>query len=777
MQQQVHSNRLEVQPPSLPPRQNRKCDLDINLHQRIAESSPVNGDTVPPPLPPRAIPRASPDVLNDQRVIVYQNGASSVHDFTAHMQALSLYQSETTPPPYPIQTLSSSRPPSYAAHIQSRQSPCQSHSDYRKSPSSGIYSATSSPSPITISQHSLSPYQLPARPPPIPDVQRWQQNQQQNIVMQSVKSIQVQKPVLQTALAPPPPPPSYASSIQSKIQRTGSPLIVKPQNIATRNDSPGSVKASSNPGFSSVASQVQNVKDQPEPAKQSQNVPKNESNTTATATNTTETTIKHQSPIPQRKQISKEKEDERKALRIRQYSPQAFKFYMEQHVENVLKSYKQRMFRRKQLEREMSKINLSEEAQVQLRKMLNQKESNYIRLKRAKMDKSMFMKVEHIGVGAFGEVTLVRKIDATNHLYAMKTLRKSDVLKRNQMAHIKAERDILAEADNEWVVKLYYSFQDNDNLYFVMDYIPGGDLMNLLIKMEIFDEPFARFYIAELTCAIESVHKMGFIHRDIKPDNVLIDADGHIKLTDFGLCTGFRWTHDSKYYQKTGHARQHSMEPWETEDGNNKPTVLERRRQRERQRYLAHSLVGTPNFIAPEVLERSGYTQLCDWWSVGVILYEMLVGKTPFLANTAAETQLKVINYRKTLHIPAAANLSENATDLILRLCTSPDRRLGKNGSGEVKAHPFFNEIDFSLDLRQQKAPYIPKIAHPLDTSNFDTIDPDQLHNSSSNSFDFSNDPEKPLHGFYEFTFRRFFTDDKIFMDMDEDTKQNTMNV
>lgn len=221
------------------------------------------------------------------------------------------------------------------------------------------------------------------------------------------------------------------------------------------------------------------------------------------------------------------------------------------------------------------------------------------------------------------------------------------------------------------------------------------------------------------------------------------------------------------------------MEPWETEDGNNKPTVLERRRQRERQRYLAHSLVGTPNFIAPEVLERSGYTQLCDWWSVGVILYEMLVGKTPFLASTAAETQLKVINYRKTLHIPAAANLSENATDLILRLCTSPDRRLGKNGSGEVKAHPFFNGIDFSLDLRQQKAPYIPKIAHPLDTSNFDTIDPDQLHNSSSASFDFSNDPEKPLHGFYEFTFRRFFTDDKIFMDMDDDAKPNTttMNV
>jgi len=114
-----------------------------------------------------------------------------------------------------------------------------------------------------------------------------------------------------------------------------------------------------------------------------------------------------------------------------------------------------------------------DQTQIEMRKMLNQKESNYIRLKRAKMDKSMFVKLKPIGVGAFGEVTLVSKIDTSNHLYAMKTLRKADVLKRNQVAHVKAERDILAEADNNWVVKLYYSFQDKDNLYFVMDYIPG----------------------------------------------------------------------------------------------------------------------------------------------------------------------------------------------------------------------------------------------------------------------------------------------------------------
>ncbi|CAH2240634.1 jg14229 [Pararge aegeria aegeria] len=477
--------------------------------------------------------------------------------------------------------------------------------------------------------------------------------------------------------------------------------------------------------------------------------------------------IRHQSPIPERKNISKEKEDERRDCKVRNYSPQAFKFFMEQHVENILKSYKQRTYRRMQLEKEMTKIGLSVEAQDQMRKMLSQKESNYIRLKRAKMDKSMFNKIKPIGVGAFGEVTLVRKID-TSHLYAMKTLRKADVLKRNQVAHVKAERDILAEADNEWVVKLYYSFQDKDNLYFVMDYIPGGDLMSLLIKLGIFEENLARFYIAELTCAVESVHKMGFIHRDIKPDNILIDRDGHIKLTDFGLCTGFRWTHNSKYYQRNDHGRQDSMDPVDGEWGAmgecrcHQLKPLERRRKREHQRCLAHSLVGTPNYIAPEVLQRTGYTQLCDWWSVGVILYEMLVGSPPFLASTPAETQLKVINWESTLHVPDAANLSRESKDLILQLCSGQETRLGKDAN-EVKNHPFLMGIDFDKGLRRQGAPYIPRIEYPTDTSNFDPIDPDKLRNSGSSDSNKSDsellDNGKTFHGFFEFTFRRFFDD------------------
>ncbi|CAI9178740.1 unnamed protein product [Rangifer tarandus platyrhynchus] len=473
------------------------------------------------------------------------------------------------------------------------------------------------------------------------------------------------------------------------------------------------------------------------------------------------------SPVPVRRGG---RDEDRRESRIKSYSPSAFKFFMEQHVENVLKTHQQKVARRLQLEQEMAKAGLCEAEQEQMRKILYQKESNYNRLKRAKMDKSMFVKVKTLGIGAFGEVCLACKVD-THALYAMKTLRKKDVLNRNQVAHVKAERDILAEADNEWVVKLYYSFQDKDSLYFVMDYIPGGDMMSLLIRMEVFPEHLARFYIAELTLAVESVHRMGFIHRDIKPDNILIDLDGHIKLTDFGLCTGFRWTHNSKYYQKGSHSRQDSMEPSDLWDDvsncrcGDRLKTLEQRARRQHQRCLAHSLVGTPNYIAPEVLLRKGYTQLCDWWSVGVILFEMLVGQPPFLAPTPTETQLKVINWESTLHIPAQVELSPEARDLIAKLCCAAEHRLGRNGADDLKAHPFLGAIDFSSDIRRQPAPYVPTISHPMDTSNFDPVDEEgpwqDGSEDSSKAWDALGPAgsRHPEHAFYEFTFRRFFDD------------------
>lgn len=822
-------------PPPPPPRCPSTPPVLPSVQQLLKRMSPA------PPLPPARgtspVAAAAPTPPARQPMIV-QNGPQVQQQLTQQIQALSIYQTGgggELPPPYPMS--GAPPPPPYSVSIQNRQSPTQSQ-DYRKSPSSGIYSggtSAGSPSPITVTQSTGSAAGM-TRPTPL---QAWTARQavQPPIIMQSVKSTQVQKPVLQTAIAPvapppatsagaPPPPPSYASSIQQKQAQTppSYPSAPKPSSPgSTPTAIPPAVPTTEPPSYA-ITMQVlavqrgmhpvppppygnqadntttvnshhsplhkkisNNCDGKPESSQgpheikcPNQNCTNNLLKDNVAASGSDKGSngssdrrpkmldkIRHQSPIPERRNYSKEKEDERRDCKVRNYSPQAFKFFMEQHVENVLKSYKQRLFRRMQLEKEMSKIGLSAEAQCQMRKMLSQKESNYIRLKRAKMDKSMFTKIKPIGVGAFGEVTLVKKID-TSHLYAMKTLRKADVLKRNQVAHVKAERDILAEADNEWVVKLYYSFQDKDNLYFVMDYIPGGDLMSLLIKLGIFEENLARFYIAELTCAVESVHKMGFIHRDIKPDNILIDRDGHIKLTDFGLCTGFRWTHNSKYYQRNDHGRQDSMDPVDGEWGamgecrcyQLKP--LERRRRREHQRCLAHSLVGTPNYIAPEVLQRTGYTQLCDWWSVGVILYEMLVGSPPFLAPTPAETQLKVINWESTLHVPDAANLSPESKDLILQLCSGQDTRLGKDAN-EVKNHPFLKGIDFDKGLRNQVAPYIPRIEYPTDTSNFDPIDPDKLRNSGSSDSNKSDsellDNGKTFHGFFEFTFRRFFDD------------------
>ncbi|XP_033846352.1 serine/threonine-protein kinase LATS1 [Periophthalmus magnuspinnatus] len=599
-------------------------------------------------------------------------------------------------------------------------------------------------------------------------------------IQQPIKSMPVQKPELHTAVAPThppwaqPPPPSQATpaypeptppipqiSVVQEAPSYQGPPPPYPKHLLQQTATP------SPPAYDPAAGKAISAEDEGI----SGDTPRDKASEYGESTTEKEKKQITTSPVPLRRN-KKDAERRGESGRVALYSPQAFKFFMEQHVENILKNHQMRIRRRKQLESEMQRVGLSPDAQEQMRMMLCQKESNYIRLKRAKMEKSMFKRIKTLGIGAFGKVCLARKED-TGALYAMKTLRKKDVLLRNQVAHVKAERDILAEADNEWVVRLYYSFQDKDNLYFVMEYIPGGDMMSLLIRLGIFREELAQFYIAELTCAVESVHKMGFIHRDIKPDNILIDRDGHIKLTDFGLCTGFRWTHDSKYYQSGDHVRQDSMDfSKEWEDPSNcrctdrlKP--LERRKARQHQRCLAHSLVGTPNYIAPEVLLRIGYTQLCDWWSVGVILYEMVVGQPPFLANTPMETQLKVINWKSTLHIPPAAKLSPEASDLIIKLCRGHEDRLGKNGTDEIKDHPFFKSIDFSSDLRQQGAPYVPTIAHSTDTSNFDAVDPDKLWSNDSDDEDNHNDTlnvwfrngKHPEHAFYEFTFRRFFDD------------------
>uniref|UniRef100_A0A8C0UGB8 non-specific serine/threonine protein kinase n=1 Tax=Cyanistes caeruleus TaxID=156563 RepID=A0A8C0UGB8_CYACU len=316
--------------------------------------------------------------------------------------------------------------------------------------------------------------------------------------------------------------------------------------------------------------------------------------------------------------------------------------------------------RQKKLEQMMEEEGLKDEEKRIRRSAHAQKETEFLRLKRTRLGLEDFESLKVIGRGAFGEVRLVQKKD-TGHVYAMKILRKADMLEKEQVGHIRAERDILVEADSLWVVKMFYSFQDKLNLYLIMEFLPGGDMMTLLMKKDTLTEEETQFYIAETVLAIDSIHQLGFIHRDIKPDNLLLDSKGHVKLSDFGLCTGLKKAHRTEFYRNLNHSLPSDF-TFQNMNSKRKAETWKRNR-----RQLAFSTVGTPDYIAPEVFMQTGYNKLCDWWSLGVIMYEMLIGYPPFCSETPQETYKKVMNWKETLTFPPEVPISDKAKDLILR--------------------------------------------------------------------------------------------------------------
>jgi len=331
------------------------------------------------------------------------------------------------------------------------------------------------------------------------------------------------------------------------------------------------------------------------------------------------------------------------------------------------------------------------------------------RRKKKKVTVEHFQTVKIIGRGAFGEVRVVKKKD-DKEVYAMKTMLKKEMIDKNQVAHIKAERDLLSAADNPWLVKLLYSFQDDKYLYLVMEYCGGGDLMTILMREDILTESQTRFYMAELACAVNSVHELKFVHRDLKPDNVLIANNGHIKLSDFGLAKSFKTTNDDfiSQYQKSGISASQSS------------SKKGKRGKYKRNRKLMFSTVGTPDYIAPEVFSQKGYEKSVDWWSLGVILYECLVGYPPFYAEEPLQTCRKIVNYKNSLKIPQEARLSADAQDIIFRLICHRRSRIGWRG---IKQHPYFKLCMWS-NLMIHKPPFIPKLTDKFDTSNFDEFKP-----------------------------------------------------
>uniref|UniRef100_A0A8C4EWM3 Rho-associated protein kinase 1 n=1 Tax=Dicentrarchus labrax TaxID=13489 RepID=A0A8C4EWM3_DICLA len=297
--------------------------------------------------------------------------------------------------------------------------------------------------------------------------------------------------------------------------------------------------------------------------------------------------------------------------------------------------------------------------------------------------------VKVIGRGAFGEVQLVRH-KATSKVYAMKLLSKFEMIKRSDSAFFWEERDIMAFANSSWVVQLFFAFQDDRYLYMVMEYMPGGDLVNLMSNYDV-PEKWARFYTAEVVLALDGIHAMGFIHRDVKPDNMLLDKAGHLKLADFGTCMKMN---------KDGMVR-------------------------------CDTAVGTPDYISPEVLKSQGgdgyYGRECDWWSVGVFLYEMLVGDTPFYADSLVGTYSKIMNHKNALTFPDDSEISNDAKNLICAFLTDREVRLGRNGVDEIKRHPFFKNDQWTWEvIRDTAAPVVPELSSDVDTSNFDDIEEDR---------------------------------------------------
>lgn len=398
----------------------------------------------------------------------------------------------------------------------------------------------------------------------------------------------------------------------------------------------------------------------------------------------------------------------------------AAKQYIEKHYKEQMKNLQERKERRSVLERKLADADVSEEDQNNLLKFLEKKETEYMRLQRHKMGADDFELLTMIGKGAFGEVRICRE-KTTDHVYAMKKLKKSEMLRRGQVEHVKAERNLLAEVDSNCIVKLYCSFQDEEYLYLIMEYLPGGDMMTLLMRKDTLTEDEARFYVAETVLAIESIHKHNYIHRDIKPDNLLLDKFGHLRLSDFGLCKPL----DCSTLEEKDFEVQSGNGGSPSNDGSTKP----RRTQQEQlqhwqknRRMLAYSTVGTPDYIAPEVLLKKGYGMECDWWSLGAIMFEMLVGYPPFYSDDPMTTCRKIVNWRTHLKFPEEARISPEAKDLISKLLCNVNQRLGSNGADEIKVHTWFNGIDWER-IYQMEAAFIPEVNDELDTQNFEKFD------------------------------------------------------
>ncbi|PGH05191.1 AGC/NDR/NDR protein kinase [Blastomyces parvus] len=536
------------------------------------------------------------------------------------------------------------------------------------------------------------------------------------------------------------------------------------------------------------------------------------------------------------------------------------KIFFETHFNSIFSDETPRTKRHREFEGKLYSLPLTSEERAKARQAWNRQESEYLRQERVLKTRSNFLRygenvaiagyevIKVLGKGSFGVVRLVKEKNTEDHqtvteankspgrsdlsyikastidalrsavdargsrrrdiskmkkeVYAMKVIRKSDMLRNCQEGHLRAERDFLVASEkSRWIVPLIASFQDVNNLYLVMDYMIGGDFLGLLIRKNILSEDATRWYVAEMVLCIEEAHKLRWIHRDVKPDNFLISASGHLKISDFGLAFDGHWSHDQSYFNNHRHSllkklgihvegdfqdreevakaaerqrekgrKRSSANSGASEDrppeiwGPGPNDDILRWRNRKEKRKLARSVVGTSQYMAPEVIRGDLYDGRCDWWSVGVILYECLYGFTPFAAETRHDTKVKILKHADTLYFPrdkpSDRLISAEAIDLIgqmlqekeYRLCSRkymlndyvhsnklpggllnrPSNKQSTNyqgyyvypdDAGDIKEHPFFKGIRWE-ELHYRKPPFVPKVKGWEDTKYFEDEDP-----------------------------------------------------
>ncbi|KAM3134690.1 hypothetical protein pb186bvf_013165 [Paramecium bursaria] len=288
-----------------------------------------------------------------------------------------------------------------------------------------------------------------------------------------------------------------------------------------------------------------------------------------------------------------------------------------------------------------------------------------------------FTLIKMLGKGAFGKVMLCEKKD-NKELYAIKSLRKEDIISRDHIEYLKTERKILEQTQHPFLVSLEYAFITVECVYFVMKFMRGGELFTHLQKFSRFSEDFALFYASQVLLALEYLHKMGIIYRDLKPENILMDDQGYVALTDYGL---------AKFLSKG---------------------------------QVAQSIVGTPEYLAPEVITQVGHNHVADWWCLGILIYEMICGRTPFFSENRNAMFRNIVETE--LKFPSTVYMTNECKSLLTALLKKkPNERLGsKSDAEEIKKHPWFKKMDFNKLLnRELKSPFVPEVTNDLDLQNF----------------------------------------------------------